>query len=120
MENLPIELQWNIMKFMRHPIADVVQDVVMEAYAHDMYMKEWDINYELNRQPNNAFIQAKYQKRLKNLSAYSLYDFFKQDKYRLQFYDNSKKQKKITSKILSKFYIQSQVVDHSFFLCKFT
>ncbi len=23
MENLPIEVQWNIMKFMRHPIAEV-------------------------------------------------------------------------------------------------
>ena len=41
MENLPIEIQWNIMKFMRHPIADVFQGVVMEAYERDVFMKEW-------------------------------------------------------------------------------
>ena len=87
MENLPIELQWNIMKFMRHPIADVFQCVVMEAYERDVFMKEWDNNYELKRQPDNTFIQAKYNKRLENLKVYSLYDFFKQDRYSLKFYD---------------------------------
>ena len=90
MENLPSEIQWNIMKFMRHPIAYVFQDVVMKAYAQDVLMRKWDINYELKRHPDNLFMQTTYNKELKNLKAYSLYDFFKQDKYDLKFYDKVK------------------------------
>ncbi len=87
MENLPSEIQWNIMKFMRHPVADVFQDVVMEAYERDVYMEKWSINYDLKRYPDNIRIQAKYKKKLINLKTYSLYDFFKQDKYDLKFHD---------------------------------
>ena len=87
MENLPIEIQWNIIKFMRHPVADVFQDVVMKAYERDVFMTEWDITYDLKRDPDNVRLQAQTNKRLKKLKAYSLYDFFKQDKYSLKFYD---------------------------------
>ncbi len=87
MENLPSEIQWNIIKFLRHPIADVFQDIVMAAYERDVYMEEWGINYELKRHPDNIRIQAKYNKRLEKLKAYSLYDLFKQDKYDLKFFD---------------------------------
>ena len=87
MENLPIELQWNIMKFLRHPIADVFQGVVMEAYERDVFMKEWDINYDLKRYPDNPVLQATYYKSLENLKACSLYDFFKLDTYDLKLHD---------------------------------
>ena len=49
MENLPIELQWIIMKFVRHPVADVFHDVVLQAYDREVYLKRWDIKYDLDR-----------------------------------------------------------------------
>ena len=89
MEHLSIELQWNIMKFVRHPVADVFHDVVLQAYDREVYLKRWDIKYDLDRDPYNSFVQAMYQKKLKNINAYSLYKFFKQDKYALKFWDKS-------------------------------
>ena len=89
MENLPIELQWIIMKFVRHPVADVFHDVVLQAYDREVYLMGWDIKYDLDRDPYNSFVQAMYQKKLKNINAYSLYKFFKQDKYALKFWDKS-------------------------------
>ena len=32
MENLPCELKWHIMKFMRHPVADLFRCVSVEYY----------------------------------------------------------------------------------------
>ena len=87
MENLPVDLQWNIMKFVRHPVSDVFHDVVLKYFERDVYLRRWDIKYDLDRDPYNSFVQARYQKKLKNINAYSLYDFFKQDKYALKFWD---------------------------------
>ena len=85
------------MKLMRHPIADVFHGVVLASFERDVFMKEWDIIYEMKRHPDNSFMQAKYNKRLVKLKVYTLYDFFKQDKYSLKFYDEIKQQIKVKS-----------------------
>ena len=34
MENLPIEIQWNIIKFMRHPVAEILMQSRRYKYVY--------------------------------------------------------------------------------------
>ena len=85
--NLPAEVQWNIIKYMRHPVADVFQGVVLKAFDREITMKRWDINYDIQRNPGHHYITRDCQKRLDRLNRYSLYDFFKNDKSDIKWHD---------------------------------
>lgn len=59
MENLPPEIQWNIMKYMRHPAADLITQAIVD---HDKYLHKMakmnHISYEvISEDPDFMFHQ---------------------------------------------------------------
>ena len=71
MENLPIELQWNIMKFMRHPTADLISQAIEEheQFLHIM-AKHNHITYDvISVDPDFVFHQYLHHEYIcKNMS----------------------------------------------------
>ena len=68
MENLPIELQWNIMKFVRHPTADLISQAIEnhETYLHTM-AKLNHVTYDvLSVDPDYVFAQNLHHEYTRN------------------------------------------------------
>jgi len=63
MENLPIELQWHIMKFMRHPVADLIVEALDKSYRSATDRGLCDAYYSRQKNPNIQFYRIKNTKR---------------------------------------------------------
>ena len=62
MENLPIELQWHIMKFMSHPTADLIVEALDESYKSATDRGLFDAYYNRQKNPNIEFYLIKNTK----------------------------------------------------------
>ena len=71
MENLPIELLWNIMKFMRHPTADLISQAIEEheTYLHIMAKHNHTTYDVISVDPDYVFAQYLHHEYIsKNMS----------------------------------------------------
>jgi hypothetical protein len=75
-QNLPNEIQWHIMKFTRHPVADVFRAVVLNSFVDALKMKRFSIG-ALDLQSSGGRILYEKRKVVAGLNPKSLEDMLK-------------------------------------------
>ena len=84
---LPMELEWNIMKFMRHPTADLFNYIVLKNLESYKAVELIGLDRDFERHRGNDGMEQLLTKKAKRMRKLTTYKYFQKNLDDIKFWD---------------------------------